>query len=107
MKDWLYTRSLGLSLLGAFLATWALQWLTHDGDLTSFINATMENWQSEFMQTGVFVIASAHLIWTGSPQSKDGDEELHRRLNIQQRQLGRIEAVLDRIRQEQARGEKP
>lgn len=38
--------------------------------------ATFENWQSEFLQLLTFVTLTSFLIHKGSPESKDGDEEM-------------------------------
>lgn len=40
-----------------------------------FIEATFENWESEFLQMGLFVIISIHLYQKGSSESKDPDKE--------------------------------
>jgi hypothetical protein len=40
----------------------------------SFLEATMENWESEFFQMGIFVIFTAYLFQRGSAESKDPDE---------------------------------
>ena len=40
-----------------------------------FIETTFENWESEFLQMGMFVVLSAFLYQKGSSESKDPDEE--------------------------------
>jgi hypothetical protein len=40
-----------------------------------------ENWQSEFLQVLAFVVLTIHLRHEGSPQSKDGDERMERKLD--------------------------
>jgi hypothetical protein len=42
----------------------------------AFMEATFENWESEFLQMGAYVVLTALLIQRGSPESKklDGDE---------------------------------
>jgi uncharacterized protein DUF6766 len=42
----------------------------------SFVEATFENWESEFLQMGAYVLLTALLIQKGSPESKnpDGDQ---------------------------------
>ena len=42
----------------------------------AFAEATFENWESEFLQMGAYVLLTAWLIQKGSPESKnpDGDE---------------------------------
>jgi hypothetical protein len=53
-----------------------------DGFIWSFADTTLENWQSEFLQLFSFVILSAYFIHRGSPQSKDGDEEMLTRIQL-------------------------
>jgi hypothetical protein len=53
--------------------------------IADFSRATLENWQSEFLQLFSFVVMSALLIHHGSAESKDSDD--------------RIEAALRRIEQ--------
>jgi hypothetical protein len=45
-----------------------------------FVEATMENWESEFLQMGAFVILTVFLRQKGSPESKpmEGEEEVDR-----------------------------
>jgi hypothetical protein len=40
----------------------------------AFLEATMENWESEFFQMAVFVVFTAFLFQRGSAESKDPDE---------------------------------
>ncbi|HEY6710202.1 MAG TPA: DUF6766 family protein, partial [Actinomycetota bacterium] len=41
----------------------------------AFVEATFENWESEFLQMGAYVVLTALLIQKGSPESKkpEGD----------------------------------
>jgi hypothetical protein len=41
----------------------------------AFVEATFENWESEFLQMGAYVLLTAFLIQTGSPESKDPEGE--------------------------------
>ena len=41
----------------------------------AFIEATAENWESEFLQMAMFVFLTAFLIQKGSPESNDPDKE--------------------------------
>ena len=45
------------------------------------IRDTMENWQSEFLQLIWQVAGLAFLLYTGSPQSKEGDERIEEKLD--------------------------
>lgn len=96
----------GLSLVlgGLFLASWLGQFLVqlvevgneataHGQEFTwsefwpAFWQATFENWQSEFLQLLSFVVLATYFIHRGSPQSRDGDDEM-------KEQLDRIEELL-------------
>ena len=50
---------------------------SYGGYLTSgaFVEATFENWESEFLQMGAYVVLTALLIQKGSPESKDPDDD--------------------------------
>jgi uncharacterized protein DUF6766 len=41
----------------------------------AFVEATFENWESEFLQMGAYVVLTALLIQKGSPESKNPDGE--------------------------------
>jgi hypothetical protein len=101
---------LGWVLLALFLTSWVLQtWTgwrefqsdqaTHgesavvfgkDGYIWSWSEATFENWQSEFLQLFAMVTLTSFLLFRGSPESKDSDEEMKQALE-------RIEARLTEI----------
>ena len=49
--------------------------------------ATLENWQSEFLQLLAFVVLTSFLIFKGSAESKDGDEEMKQSLARLERRL--------------------
>jgi hypothetical protein len=96
-------RNYGLSLvLGAlFLISWAAQtyagWKHYvaeneqhhqpatvfgdGGYVWEWGEATFENWQSEFLQLLAFVVLSTYLIHRDSPQSRDGDDEMMKKLD--------------------------
>ena len=40
----------------------------------AFISSVFENWESEFLQMGTYVVLTAYLFQRGSPESKDPDE---------------------------------
>ena len=95
-------------LLALFLVTWVLQTWTgwrefqaeqqehqqraevfgSDGYIWRCSEATFENWQSEFLQLLTMVTLTSFLIFKGSAESKDSDEEM-------QAALQRIEQRLD------------
>ena len=98
MRRLLWENGLSLVLLTMFLGTWAGQIATglsvHNQDqeehgqptiglgayLTSgaFIEATAENWESEFLQMAVFILLTIWLRQKGSAESKkmEGEEDV-------------------------------
>jgi hypothetical protein len=103
---------LGWVLLALFLASWVVQtwtgWIEFkaeqhsqgqaaqvfgpDGYVWAWSAATFENWQSEFLQLLTMVALTSVLIFTGSPESKDSDEEMQEALRRIEERL----AALDR-----------
>ena len=100
---------LGLILMILFFATWIahaiVQWqvftdeqLEHGaspeiGDfMAEFAQATLENWQSEFLQLFSFVVLAALYIHKGSAESKDGDEIIEASLRRIEEHLGTLPA---------------
>lgn len=98
MKKFIKSYSLSLALFLLFLLSWLLQFifqyreeyqqaldhgqeLTMDKYIDSFASATLENWQSEFLQLFTMVILTTYLIHKGSPQSKDGSQRMERKIN--------------------------
>lgn len=94
MRKWLRDNGLSITLLALFavsLAGHALTgWnaenaelgrddaplITLDAYLTSgaLISTLFENWESEFLQMGAYVVLTAYLFQRGSPESKDPDK---------------------------------
>jgi hypothetical protein len=102
-------REFGLSiiLLALFLLSWAgqgvAQWQTFTdeerahgaepelGDFMSdFGQATLENWQSEFLQLFSFVALAALYIHKGSAESKDSEEKIEASLKRIEQHLGSL-----------------
>lgn len=101
-------RGLSITLFVLFFASWLLQLVTqyynevnqaveHGQAHLAFWSAdfwwafgesTFENWQSEFLQLFTFVVAAKLLIHRGSPQSRDGDDEMREQLDRIERKLG-------------------
>lgn len=98
--QWVRDRSLGLFFLALFLVTWVAQlgveWLQFRAEqrehgepaaflsldfLVTFGQSTLENWQSEFLQIGSFVIAAAYFVYKGSSESRDGDERIEAKID--------------------------
>ena len=104
MKLW---KNFGLSMAFCllFLVTWAAdgvaQWQTftdeqreHNeepelGDfIAEFSQATLENWQSEFLQLFSFTVLAAVLIHKGSAESKDSSDRIEQAIKRIEDQLG-------------------
>jgi hypothetical protein len=99
--------NLSIVLFAIFLVCWVLQtwsgWVEFvaqeaqhgrsaevvgaDGYVWAWLQATMENWTSEYLQLFSFVTFTAFLIHRGSPESKDGNERLERKVDEIRRQL--------------------
>jgi hypothetical protein len=95
MKRLLKENGLTITMIGLFLVFWVGQSLTghaHDNEERKqhgqppitwsqyvrsgeFVEATAENWESEFFQMAAFVFLSAFLMQRGSPESKKTGEE--------------------------------
>ena len=64
-----------------------------------FVEATFENWESEFLQMGMYVVLTAFLYQQGSSESKPlnepapQDQDPHRRLRISPRRGRYAEGV--------------
>jgi hypothetical protein len=73
-------RGLGYVLAGLFLASWigqaVFQITVNDEDWGEFWASTLENWQSEFLQLLTFMVLTSFLVFRGSPESRDSDDEL-------------------------------
>ena len=86
-------RGLAVVLGGMFLASWIAQFVfellvsradarAHGGAFAwsdfwpQFLQSTMENWQSEFLQLLTFVVLTTYLVYRGSHESKDQDDEV-------------------------------
>ncbi len=100
---------LGLILMVLFFATWigqaVTQWQAFTdeqrshgeepamGDFAAeFLQSTLENWQSEFLQLFSFVTLAALYIHKGSAESKDGEEKLEASLRRIEEHLGTLPA---------------
>jgi hypothetical protein len=95
LPRWVVFNSLSLATFTAFLIFLVLQaifgWHAYNDDLADFaqapvtfwhylgtghfIEATFENWESEFLQMGSYVLLTAFLVQRGSPESKPIPDE--------------------------------
>ena len=57
------------------------------GYVWNWARTTLENWQSEMLQLFAMVALTSFLIFRGSPESKDGDEEMKQTLARLERRL--------------------
>ena len=63
---------------------------TLSGYFLDFSQATLENWQSEFLQLFSFVTLAALYIHKGSAESKDSDEKVEASLRRIEERLGTL-----------------
>jgi hypothetical protein len=95
MREWLRDHGLTLTMLGFFAVFLVAQSVTgmrsynqdqrqHNEATVDylaylksghFVEATFENWESEYLQMGVYVLFTAFLFQRGSAESKDPDED--------------------------------
>jgi hypothetical protein len=95
MRRWLWFNALSLVMFGAFLLFIVLQsifgWQVRNEELAQygqpaasywsylstghFVEAVFENWESEFLQMGSYVLLTAYLVQRGSPESKPVGEK--------------------------------
>jgi hypothetical protein len=57
------------------------------GYVWNWARTTLENWQSEMLQLFAMVVLTSFLIFKGSPESKDGDDEMKETLARLERRL--------------------
>ena len=115
MRSWRrLTRDYSLSLFvaGLFLVSFLLHsifgWLQYTADQKSHGDEptfwgdsgyvvywgewTFQNWQSEFLEVVVLIVASSYLIHKGSAESKDSDDEMKAMLERIEKRLDELEA---------------
>ncbi|HET7030313.1 MAG TPA: DUF6766 family protein [Candidatus Limnocylindrales bacterium] len=62
-----------------------------DGYVIYFGEWTFQNWQSEFLEVLLLIVATAYLIHKGSHESKDGEDEMKATLARIERRLEQLE----------------
>jgi hypothetical protein len=62
------------------------------GYVWNWARTTLENWQSEMLQLFAMVVLTSFLIFKGSPESKDGDDELKQTLARLEQRLEELAA---------------
>jgi hypothetical protein len=63
-----------------------------DGFVIYFGEWTFQNWQSEFLEVLVLITATVYFIHKGSPESRDGDDEMKATLERIEKKLDDLEA---------------
>ncbi len=100
MRKFLADYSLSVVLAAMFIVSWLIQsvagWVhfaaeqaTHqqtaqlfgpDGYIWDWMQATAENWQSEFLQLFTMVVLTTFLIHRHSHESRDSQDEMHKQV---------------------------
>ena len=65
-----------------------------DGYVVYFGEWTFQNWQSEFLEVLILITATVYFIHKGSPESRDGDDEMKATLERIEKKLDELEAGL-------------
>jgi len=63
-----------------------------DGYAWTFLEQTLQNWQSEFLALLLLISLSSVLVHRGSKHSRDGNDEIARRVKAIKRRVGALEA---------------
>jgi hypothetical protein len=63
-----------------------------DGFVIYFGEWTFQNWQSEFLEVLVLITATVYLVHKGSPESRDGDDEMKAAIDRIEKKLDELEA---------------
>jgi hypothetical protein len=98
---------LGIALMLLFFGTWIghgiAQWQVFTDEqaahnqpveagnfVAEFASATLENWQSEFLQLFAFVVLAALFLFKSSAESKDTDEKIEAALRRLEEKMGTL-----------------
>ena len=115
--------SLGIILAALFLASWVGQaivgWVeftseqaTHNepstvfgasGYVWVFLQSTLENWQSEFLQLLSFVVLTTYFIYRKSHESRDGQDEMKAAIERIEKQVSKLSANGDEVSRRRAK----
>jgi succinate dehydrogenase hydrophobic anchor subunit len=106
-RDYSLSIVVGLLFVSSFLLHGIFGWWQYVADQTAqgqaptvlgdsgyaiyFGEWTFQNWQSEFLEVWVLIVATAYLVHKGSHESKDGEEEMKATLARIERRLERLE----------------
>ena len=64
-----------------------------DGFVIYFGEWTFQNWQSEFLEVLLIITATVYFVHKGSPESRDGDDEMKATLDRIEKRLDELEAA--------------
>lgn len=88
MRRLLKDYGLSITLAALFLASWLGQFIAQGvehgnkkGFWPAFWQATLENWQSEFLQLFAMVVLTALLLHRGSAESRDSNDRLEQKID--------------------------
>ncbi|MBW3633573.1 MAG: hypothetical protein KY456_11175 [Chloroflexi bacterium] len=111
MRTFLRDYGLAVALASLFILSWVVQslagWVNFSAEQAAhgesaqlfggsgyvwyWLEATFENWQSEFLQLFTMVVLTAFLIHRGSSESKDSDDETLLQLSAIRDQLDELQ----------------
>jgi len=111
-RSWLSTRALSVAVLGAYavmqigaaIVGWVefvaeqqshgtpAQVLGPDGYIWTLLEQTLQNWQSEFLALAALVVLTSVFVHRDSKHSKEGQEEVQKRVQAIQRRVERLAA---------------
>jgi len=90
--------------LGSVIAGWVefaaeqrdhgqpLELFGSDGYAWTFLEQTLQNWQSEFLALALLIALTSIVIHRGSKHSRDGNDEVQRRIEQIQQRVSRLTA---------------
>ena len=113
VPPWLWIRGLSVACLalyaisqvGAAIALWfefvdeqrqhqqAVDAFTPSGYVWPLLEQTLQNWQSEFLALGVLIALTSVLLHRGSKHSRDGQDEVLRRIKTIRRRVAALDVA--------------
>jgi succinate dehydrogenase hydrophobic anchor subunit len=112
-RDYSLSIVVGLMFLASFVLHAIFGWWQYSADQRSngdeptlwgdsgyviyFGEWTFQNWQSEFLEVFVLIVATAYLVHKGSHESKDGEDEMKATLARIERRLDELENGHERV----------
>jgi hypothetical protein len=84
---------LGIVLFSFFLISWIGHGLAHDQPVGAgefviqFGEATLQNWQSEFLEAFALVVFTTRYIHRGSAESKDSNDRMEAKIDLLMKKL--------------------